>query len=118
MKERAILVSWGQVPRGREAKALEVFREAHTYLKKGKEARRFIFNIYFNAQGADLAGFMLIHGQPESLFQEADKLEELYMKASAVVDNLSLKMLVGGTEQGIEEHLDSWAGVQKNMGYI
>lgn len=41
---------------------------------------------------------MLIQGKPEYLAQEGAELERLYMQAAAVVDNLSSKMLIGGTE--------------------
>lgn len=34
MKERGLLISWGSPPRGREAKALEIFENVHNYLKK------------------------------------------------------------------------------------
>jgi hypothetical protein len=61
---------------------------------------------------------MLIAGKPEFLLDGSRELERLYMQASAVVDNLSLKILVGGTENGITEHLNDWLEVQKELGFI
>jgi hypothetical protein len=119
MKEQTMFISWGQVPRGREAKAIEVFKRAHEFLKgKKKEGKIEELRIYFNSQSADLAGFMLIGGKPEFLLDGSRELERLYMQASAVVDNLSLKILVGGTENGITEHLNDWLEVQKELGFI
>lgn len=118
MKERALLISWGAPPRGREAKALEIFQEAHKYLKKKSQEGKIQFSIYFNGQGAELAGLMLIQGKPEHLMQEGAALERLYMQAAAVVDNLSSRMLIGGTEEGVREHLNLWADVQKELGYL
>lgn len=58
MKEPALFVSWGQIPRGREAKAFEVFNQAHEFLKKKKkEGRIKELSIYFNSHSSDLAGF-------------------------------------------------------------
>jgi hypothetical protein len=118
MKERALLVSWGPVPRGREEKALEIFKHAHAYLKKKREEGKVSFRIYFNGQDAELTGFMLIHGKPEHLMEGGEELERLYMQAAAVVDNLSSKMLIGGTEEGVMEHLNLWRDVQIKLGYL
>jgi hypothetical protein len=119
MKEQTVFVSWGQVPRGREAKAIEVFNQAHEFLKKKKkEAKIKELRIYINSQSADLAGFMLISGKPEFLLDGSGELERLYMQAAAVVDDLSLKMMVGGTEEGVTEHLNQWLDVQKELGFI
>lgn len=118
MRERTMLVSWGQIPRGRESKALEVFQKAHEYLKKKKEEGKINFQVYFNSQSAELAGFMLIRGQPEFLVGGAEELEELYMQAAAVVDGLSSKLLVGGTEEGVTHHVQRWSEVQEKLGYL
>lgn len=119
MKEQAVFISWGQVPRGREAKAIEVFNQAHEFLKnKKKEGKIRELRIYFNSQSADLAGFMLIAGKPEFLLDGSGELERLYMQAAAVVDDLSLRMMIGGTAEGITEHLNQWLEVQKELGFV
>jgi hypothetical protein len=99
-------------------KALEIFKHAHAYLKKKREEGKVSFRIYFNGQDAELTGFMLIHGKPEHLMEGGEELERLYMQAAAVVDNLSSKMLIGGTEEGGMEHLNLWRDVQIKLGYL
>ncbi len=118
MKEKALFISWGQVPPGREAKALDIFQKAHKFLKQKHGEGKIHFKIYFNAQSADLTGFMLIHGTQDFLQENGDELERLYMEAASVVDDISSKVLVGGTEEGVLEHVNLWSDVQKNMGFI
>jgi hypothetical protein len=118
MKEKALFISWGQIPRGREATALNIFKKAHDFLKKKKDEGKINFSIYFNAQSAELAGFMLIHGKPEFLQEHGEELERLYMQAASVVDNLSSKIMVGGTEEGVLEHLGLWGEIQREIGLL
>lgn len=61
---------------------------------------------------------MVITGKPEFLLQGSEELERLYMQAAAVVDDISLKLMVGGTEDGVNDHLNKWLQVQKGMGFI
>jgi len=42
MKEPTIFISWGQVPRGREDKAFEIFTKAHEFLKKKKQEGKIV----------------------------------------------------------------------------
>ena len=119
MKEQTIFISWGQVPRGREPKAIEVFTKTHDFFKNKKmQGEIKELRIYFNSQGADLAGFMLITGNPEIFLDGSEEWEQLYMQAAAVVDNLSLKLMVGGTEEEINNHLKKWQDVQKQLGFV
>ena len=118
MREKALLASWGPVSRGREGKALEVFQKAHSFLQQKKKEGKIHYRMYFNSQTAELAGFMLIHGNPEVLIGSLEELELLYMEAAAVVDNLSLQILTGGEDEDIVEHLKIWTNVQKKMGFM
>jgi hypothetical protein len=118
MKEPTLFVSWGQVPRGREDKAYEIFAKAHEFLKKKKQEGKIKeLRIYFNSQSADLAGFLLMTGDPGFLMAGSEELEKFYMQAAAVVDDLSLKMMVGGEEQEVMHQLDRWLDVQKSLGF-
>lgn len=40
------------------------------------------------------------------------------MKAATVVDDISSKIMIGGTEVGVMQHIDQWESVQKDMGFI
>ena len=63
----------------------------------------------------------LLQSDKEGVLQATtllEELERLYMQAAAVVDNLSSKIMVGGTEEGIVQHLGKWMSIQKEMGFI
>lgn len=60
---------------------------------------------------------MIINGSPELLRDGADDWNRLYMQASAVVDNLSLQVMVGGTMAGTKERLDNWMDCQREIGF-
>lgn len=118
MNEHVLFISWGQASRGREAKTYEVFKEAHDFFKKKKkEGKVTEVKVYFNAHSSDFGGFMLIAGKPDFLIDSNKDLQDLYMKAAAVVDNLSLQLMIGGTDQSMEQHLDQWYQVQKQLGF-
>ena len=118
MKEPILYISWGQVPRGREDKAYEIFTKAHEFLKKKKEEGKIKdLRIYFNAQGSDLTGFLLMKSESDFLVTGSRELEKLYMQAAAVVDDLSMKLMIGGQEEEVSRHLNRWLEVQKSLGY-
>jgi hypothetical protein len=118
MKEPILFISWGQVPRGREDKAYEIFTKAHEFLKKKKQEGKIKqLRIYFNSQSSDLTGFLLMTGEPGFLMKGSEELEKLYMQAAAVVDDLSMKFIVGGEEDEVSRHLNRWLDVQKSLGF-
>ena len=93
--------------------------KVHDFLRKKKEEGKIReIRTYFNSQGSGMAGFMLVTGGPELLAEGARELENLYMQAAAVVDNLSLQAVSGGTIARIQEHLDRWMDVQKELGFF
>ena len=119
MEEKTLFVSWGQVARGRESKAIEIFNKAHDFLKKKKsEGKITNFGIYFNALSADMAGFLLLGAKPDLLMNDLEELERLYMQAAAVVDDISSKILIGGTDVSVKQHIHQWQNVQKELGFI
>lgn len=119
MEEKILWVSWGQVPRGREAKAMEIFQKAHEFLKmKKKEGQIKNFGIYFNALGADMAGFLLLEAKPDLLINDSEELEHLYMQAAAVVDDISSKIMIGGTDVTVMQHINQWQSVQNELGFM
>ena len=119
MEEKKLFVSWGQVPRGRESKAIEIFQKAHEFLKKKKkEGKIKNFGIYFNVLSADMAGFLLLEADPDLLINDSEELEYFYMQAAAVVDNISSSIMIGGTDTSVMQHINQWQSVQKEMGFI
>ena len=65
----ALFVGWGQVVRGREQLALQVFQETIAFYTKLQEDGRIAsFDATLLApHGGDLAGFLLMHGERSSL---------------------------------------------------
>ena len=69
MAGEALFVGWGQVVRGREQLALQVFQEAVGYYGELQEDGRIErFDAYLlDPHGGDLAGFFLLHGERSAL---------------------------------------------------
>ena len=90
----ALFLGWGQVVRGREQFALEVFQEAVSYYGKLQEEGQIErFDAYLlDPHGGDLAGFFLIHGERSALdaVKSSAEFRRLLVRAGSVIDNLGL----------------------------
>ena len=64
-----LLVGWGAIIPGREKKAAQVLREAMGYLAALKDEGRLdaIDAVLLEPHGGDLAGFVLLRGEPQQL---------------------------------------------------
>ena len=106
MAGHAVFLGWGQVVRGREQLALQVFQETVEYWSKQQQDgniesfRPFLLRPH----GGDLAGFILIHGERQVLdeIQASDEFVRLLARAGAVVDNLGVTAAVTDEELGKE----------------
>jgi hypothetical protein len=109
MAGEAIFLGWGQVVRGREQLALEVFREATEYWSKLQQDGRIesFRPFLLRPHGGDLAGFWLIHGERAALdeMQSSDEFARLLARSGAIVDNL------GVTSAVTDEALGSQMGI-------
>jgi hypothetical protein len=109
MAGEAIFLGWGQVVRGREQLALEVFRDTAEYWSKlQQEGKIDSFRPFLlRPHGGDLAGFWLIHGERSALdeIQSSEEFVRLIVRAGAIVDNLGVASAVTdealGTQMGI-----------------
>jgi hypothetical protein len=94
MAGEALFLGWGQVVRGREQFALEVFQEAVSYYGKLQEEGQIErFDAYLlDPHGGDLAGFFLIHGERSALdaVKSSAEFRRLLVRAGSVIDNLGL----------------------------
>jgi hypothetical protein len=104
MAGQAIFLGWGQVVRGREQLALQVFGETVEYWsKQQQEGKIESFRPFLlRPHGGDLAGFILIHGDQPVLdeLQASDEFTRLMARAGAVVDNLGVAAAVTDDELG------------------
>jgi hypothetical protein len=100
MAGEALFVGWGQVVRGREQLALEVFQETVAYYgrlqEEGKIER---FDAYLlEPHGGDLAGFFLMHGEQSALdvIRSSLEFQRVTVRAGSVVENLGVVRASGG----------------------
>lgn len=104
MAGEALFLGWGQVVRGREQLALEVFQEAVGYYGKlQKEGQIERFDAYLlDPHGGDLAGFFLIHGEQSTLdaIRSSPEFHRLQVRAGSVIDDLGLVSAYSGDALG------------------
>jgi hypothetical protein len=90
MADDALFIGWGEVVRGRERKAIEVFNESlQYYAQLHQDGKVESVEPWFLApHGGDLAGFILLRGQREQLdeIERSPEFERLQTRASLIVD--------------------------------
>lgn len=104
MAGEALFVGWGQVVRGREQKALEVFNESVAYwngLKENGTIDDFDV-VLLSPHGGDLAGFALIKGDPDKLaaLRWDDDFQRQNTRADFIVEGLGVVDAVSGEALG------------------
>ncbi|HUA44838.1 MAG TPA: hypothetical protein VMA77_06405 [Solirubrobacteraceae bacterium] len=104
MDGEALFLGWGQVVRGREQLALQVFQEAVSYYGKLQEQGQIDrFEAYLlDPHGGDLNGFFLIHGDRTALdaVKSSAEFRRLLVRAGSVIDNLGLVSASSGDALG------------------
>jgi hypothetical protein len=104
MAGEALFLGWGQVVRGREQLALEVFQEAVGYygkLQEGGQIERFDAFL-LDPHGGDLDGFFILHGEQSALdaVRSSAEFQRMLVRAGSVVDNLGLVSAYSGDALG------------------
>lgn len=91
MPADALFIGWGEVVKGREQLALEVFGEAITFWTGHQEAGRIdgFEPVLLTPHGGDLGGFILVRGARASISEILDSTEFMRMtqRVNAVVAN-------------------------------
>jgi hypothetical protein len=94
MADAALFVGWGQVVRGREERALDVFNETiELYGQMQADGRIESFEVcLLDPHGGELGGFELLRGSEDQIdaLRRSDDFERLMTKASLVVDDLGM----------------------------
>jgi hypothetical protein len=94
MADAGLFIGWGEVVRGREERAVEVFNETVGYYGRLQEEGRIeSFELAFlQPHGGDLAGFGLLRGSEEQMdaIQHDDEFERLMTRANFIVDKLGI----------------------------
>lgn len=104
MADSALFIGWGQVVRGREAAAVEVFNEAVQYYA-GLQQDGTIESVepwFLAPHGGDLDGFFLLRGEREQLdaVKRSPDFERVSTRASLVVDGFGVVDGYTGQELG------------------
>jgi len=104
MAGEALFLGWGQVVRGREQLALQVFQEAVSYYGKLQEEGQIErFEAYLlDPHGGDLAGFFVLHGEQSALdaVRSSAEFRRVLVRAASVIDNLGLVNAYSGDALG------------------
>jgi hypothetical protein len=116
----ALLITWGAVVRGREAKALEVFQGVQAYWdEQAKEGKIHDHRSYFNLVGKS-GGMTVVNGELDSLLalQGSTELRKHLFEAQLIIDDLESGIYVGGDEQSIMQIVGESVGVEQEFGYF
>lgn len=104
MAGEALFLGWGQVARGREQLALEVFQESVAYYAKLKEdgVIESFDAVLLAPHAGDLAGFFIMHGERATLdsVRSSPEFIRVITRASAVVDNVGVVNAYSGEALG------------------
>jgi hypothetical protein len=94
MADAGLFIGWGEVVRGREDRALEVFNETIEYYGQlQSDGRIESFDVaLLEPHGGELQGFVLLRGSDEQIdtVHRDDDFQRLMTKASLIVDDLGL----------------------------
>jgi hypothetical protein len=90
MADEALFIGWGEVARGRERKAVDVFNESIQYYAQLQQDGRIgsVEPWFLAPHGGDLAGFILLRGEREQLdeIQRSAEFERRQTRATLIVD--------------------------------
>jgi hypothetical protein len=104
MADAGLFIGWGQVVRGREDRALDVFNETiELYGQMQSDGRIESFEVcLLQPHGGELGGFELIRGSEEQIdaLRRSEDFERINTKASLVVDDLGIVDMVIGEGLG------------------
>jgi hypothetical protein len=94
MADAGLFIGWGEVVRGREDRALDVFNETlELYGQLQSEGRIEDFEVaLLDPHGGDLLGYAMLRGSEEQIdaVRHNEDFQRVMTKASLVVDNLGL----------------------------
>ncbi len=119
----AVIVTWGKVVPGREAKGLEVFGKALAFYDDlAKKGRVHGHKEYISLTGnsTEVQGTMVIEGAVEELLkvQAEDASRALIVEASAVCENFTVQIAIGGDEQSLTGEIGLYTKTLQGLGYM
>ena len=104
MADSGLFIGWGEVVRGREERAIEVFNEALEFYGGLQQAGRIeSFDVcLLEPHGGDLAGFMMLRGSEEQLdaIHHDEDFQRQMARANLIVEKLGIVPAYFGEELG------------------
>lgn len=94
MADDALFIGWGEVVRGREQQALEVFAETVSFWQEAQANGRVdgFEPCLLQPHGGGLTGFMLVHGERTQLdaLSASPEFARLMARANTIVEELGI----------------------------
>ena len=110
MADRILFLSWGEVVRGREERAVEVFNESVGYYGRlQQEGRIEGFDVAFlDPHGSGLDGYFTLRGSAQQLadVREDKEFRRLMVSVGLIVDDM--RVINGLTGEGIAEAMETF----------
>jgi hypothetical protein len=94
MADAGLFIGWGEVVRGRESEAIELFNETLGYYGRLQEDGTIesFEPVFLEPHGGDLNGFILIQGDAEKLaaLRVSDEFTQFSLRATLVVNGFGV----------------------------
>jgi hypothetical protein len=116
----ATVIRWGASVPGREAKGLEVFGKAIEHFEGLSKKGRIQGHREYIAVTGEAGGFMLVEGEVKELLTLLAEPEILALnaQAEAIVQDFSIRVFAGGTDQAIQELIGTYNTAVGELGYM
>ena len=112
MADSGLFIGWGEVVRGRESEAVEVFNETMAYWSRLEDEGviESAEPVFLEPHGGELQGFFFLRGDAERLsaLRVDDEFQKILIRADLVIDNLG----VVGASMGprLERLMETYTG--------
>lgn len=94
MADAGLFIGWGEVVRGRESEAIEVFNETLAYYGRLQEEGMIesFEPVFLEPHGGDLNGFILVRGDAEKLasLRVSEEFTQFATKATLIVEKFGI----------------------------
>jgi len=107
MADRCLMITWGQVVRGREERALENFNEVLGYYGRlQQEGKIESFDTVLCQPNGHLNGYIQLNGSAEQLAdaREEDEFQRILAESALIVDDL--RVIDGVCNEGVAQQVD------------
>ena len=112
MADAGLFIGWGEVVRGREAQAVELFNETLEYYGRLQEEGTIesFEPVFLEPHGGDLYGFILIRGDAEKLaaLRVSDEFTQLSIRVGLIVEGFGVvgADLAGRLQRQMEYYIE------------